>query len=209
LDRTTDHVWNTILAETENFFVVPTMGALVPGWVLIIPRAHQLNIGCLTMSHRAELRTLVERFTVELSREFGPVTLFEHGPSVEGTEVGCGVDHAHLHLVSLPFSMQHAVADFREVPLPWMKVMRGDGLPPCDLVAPYYWYRDQSGSEFSSSAPSGISQLFRRIIAGFVRRPSQFDYRHFPNQGNAAETVRVLNPKMRRTGAQEPISAAQ
>ena len=36
---------------------------------------------------------------------FGPATIFESGPAAEATELGCGVDHVHFHIVPLGFSL--------------------------------------------------------------------------------------------------------
>ena len=44
-----------------------------------------------------------------VERAFGPVTVFEHGPSRPGRAPGCGVDHLHVHLVPLPFDLKGAM----------------------------------------------------------------------------------------------------
>ena len=36
--------YNTILEETNNFFVIPTKGSLVDGYVLIVSKKHYLNM---------------------------------------------------------------------------------------------------------------------------------------------------------------------
>ena len=36
-----DHV----LFESENFVVVPTIGSIVPGWLLVVPRSHFMSVG--------------------------------------------------------------------------------------------------------------------------------------------------------------------
>ena len=39
--------WSAPLVETENFVVVPSLGALVEGWLLIVPKAHHISYGAL------------------------------------------------------------------------------------------------------------------------------------------------------------------
>ena len=36
-----DHV----LFESANFVVVPTVGSIIPGWLLVVPRSHFLSVG--------------------------------------------------------------------------------------------------------------------------------------------------------------------
>ena len=45
-----------------------------------------------------------------------PVTMFEHGASHTGSIMGCGVDHAHVHLVPLDFNLaEEAVSELGRV----------------------------------------------------------------------------------------------
>jgi hypothetical protein len=37
--------WNEFLIETENFAVVPSLGALVEGWLLMVPKEHYISMG--------------------------------------------------------------------------------------------------------------------------------------------------------------------
>jgi hypothetical protein len=43
------------------------------------------------------------------------VIWFEHGPSAAGSSVGCGVDHAHLHMIiDAPFSFRDFASNAAE-----------------------------------------------------------------------------------------------
>src|SRR5581483_7342303 len=93
-------LWNQPLAETENFVVVPSLGSLVQGWVLIVPKNHSLSLGAMHIGFRKEIDTLEKRIKESLHAQYRkPVVSFEHGPSAVKHGTGCGIDHAHLHLV--------------------------------------------------------------------------------------------------------------
>ena len=60
------------------------------------PRAPGLE-NCL-----AEARTVIQR-------NFGEPTILEHGRCEPSTSLGCGIDHLHLHVAALQFSLGEAV----------------------------------------------------------------------------------------------------
>src|SRR5579864_8573109 len=90
--------WNTPVLESEHFVVVPTLGHLIPGWLLLIPRQHYACLGALGPDLRSEVMDLKAESESLLKRLYGPVMKFEHGPCSPGTGGTC-VSHAHLHLV--------------------------------------------------------------------------------------------------------------
>jgi diadenosine tetraphosphate (Ap4A) HIT family hydrolase len=63
-------IWNTELLGSKSFAVVPSLGALVPGWVLIVPRRPMLSLRELSTSEQAELFLLIQRSSAAL-RVFG------------------------------------------------------------------------------------------------------------------------------------------
>src|SRR5947208_1001749 len=84
--------WNEPFLETENFVVLPSLGALVDGWSLLLPRQHFLSMGALPVNMREEAASLQAQVTGRLQSRFGEaITIFEHGPSAEKHGTGCGV----------------------------------------------------------------------------------------------------------------------
>jgi len=81
--------------------VVPTLGSLVPGWLLVVPRVKSLAFRDLPKQHRQDILSLAQRLAVEV-KAFGRNSfIFEHGPSKPSSAVGCGVDQSHLHVVPM------------------------------------------------------------------------------------------------------------
>jgi diadenosine tetraphosphate (Ap4A) HIT family hydrolase len=96
-----------LLAETENFFVVPTIGSMgIEGYVLICSKRHHMGIGDIPGGQHQELEDLLRRTRAALRSVYGvdPV-VFEHGPRTARLKGGVTLDHAHLHVVPAPVTI--------------------------------------------------------------------------------------------------------
>lgn len=89
-----------IIARTEHFVVIPTLGQLFPGSLLLLPVDHVETCSSLAADARRELEELAAEMTLRV-RKFGEPIVFEHG-ATEPTGGGCGIYHAHLHIVPAP-----------------------------------------------------------------------------------------------------------
>jgi ATP adenylyltransferase len=188
--------WNTPLYETANFLVLPSLGAIVEGWLLVLPKNHSLCLGSLDSALLEELKDLTDKLRPALSAAFSyKPTVFEHGPSHPKSVLGCGIDHAHLHLVPLEFKLS---SSHRVQNLEWEGIT--DDL--ASLSASY-----QKGAEYLllwepdsqpvlSINPAAPSQFFRRAIAEVLLAPHQFDYRTHPFTERVLSTIARLRPHL-------------
>jgi diadenosine tetraphosphate (Ap4A) HIT family hydrolase len=178
----------TILFESANFVAWPSVGALVPGWVLIVPKRHALALAHLKDTELKELEELRQRVASQLSA-LGEVIAFEHGPHREGQEVGCGVDHAHLHLVP---TRAEILASTRELfePIDWRPVTSlSSARASLRSGLAYLYVEDQTGRRWLASHPEVPSQLIRRVIAAHLGRAEDYSWRRNPEEGNVALTI--------------------
>jgi diadenosine tetraphosphate (Ap4A) HIT family hydrolase len=77
---------------------IPSIGALAPGHLLVIPRDHITSWAQAEQDHQTREQALVAvRAVVE--SHFGPTVAFEHGSASDGSSGGCGITHAHVHIV--------------------------------------------------------------------------------------------------------------
>jgi len=186
--------WDTVLHDSGNFLIVPTKGALVPGWLLVVAKRHALCVGALSGSELDELTSCLATARGLVQENFGASTIFEHGPSQAGTSLGCGIDHMHLHVAPLKFSLRKAVNNsFPQIkwqPLldisatrPLFESQTGYGLVKEPTEEKIYW----------CSPPAGVTQIFRRAIAAEIGIPDEFDYRTHPQLSNVTQTLAVLS----------------
>lgn len=181
-------VCDTIIHETSNFAVVPSQGALVPGWLLVIPRRPMINLTHLNAVETEELNTLTIYLRRRLSLFAGDVFEFEHGAHALGSVTGCGVDQAHLHVVPLPFNLLQAcrTAD----PSAWLEL--DPAFPWQSLGGEYLLARHGENSAIATAVSTPQSQWFRKLIAKQVNKPNCWDYRAFPFYEAVSETLRSL-----------------
>lgn len=95
-----DIVDSRIVAQTSHFVAMPTIGQIFPGTTLILPRKHEETCAGLSVALRQELLALTFKVMATVTH-FGEPTFFEHG-ATKCTGGGCGIYHAHLHVVPLP-----------------------------------------------------------------------------------------------------------
>lgn len=194
-DRGNSEPWNTVLYESDNFVVVPTLGSLVEGWLLIVSKEHLLCMGAVTNILRGELEDVIGFTKNVLKNAYEPLTIFEHGPSREGTSVGCGVDHAHIHLVPLKFSLLTEARVSEEVGEYEWNICRGDLWQLGELYqqGKAYLYIKEPGSESVYCTPKSVPcQSLRRIIARKLGVGDKYDYNQHPFKSAVESTIKTV-----------------
>lgn len=86
-----------ILSSSENFVVMPSLGQIAEGHLLITPVKHYLALADVPQANRSELDVLLNKVQITLREAYGDCVCFEHG--VRSPSGGCGISHAHMHLV--------------------------------------------------------------------------------------------------------------
>jgi ATP adenylyltransferase len=185
--------WDQVLHETDNFVVVPTAGALVEGWVLIVTKAPFLCMGALEHSLLDELYRLKDYVCSVLSRCYGEIAVFEHGPSVLGQKMGCGVDHAHMHVLPAAWDLLNGVPKITDLAIDWRSAEGVDDAAVLHRAGvPYLFLEQPLGTIKIAPAHHAPSQLFRRVVANYIGSPDEFDWRMHPMEPNVLATIRTL-----------------
>jgi diadenosine tetraphosphate (Ap4A) HIT family hydrolase len=97
-----------ILFETENFYVMVSLGPIVEGYLLIVTKQHIgacFNIPPNIITEFLELKDLVRRILIS---HYGSCIFFEHGKvgsSLKFNYSNKHCYHAHLHCVPVSISM--------------------------------------------------------------------------------------------------------
>jgi len=180
-------------ASDENFIAVASIGALVEGWSLVIPKSHQLSMRNIYGS--SSLDEFMGLILPPLIAQYGPLISFEHGANKEGSITACGTDHAHLHLV--PFK-ESLLPDLKKSGLRWFECRTSEvncrsGISEylfyCELSTKRDW-KDPIGYLHVLEHP--LSQFFRHLIAGRKGKAYFFDYHRFPHLNTARQTRNVM-----------------
>lgn len=185
--------FDSILYQTENFVVVPSLGSLVEGWLLVVAKSRALSMASLPMVQRNELESLKTHVARMLVETYGPVVAFEHGPAVCGTDVGCTVDQAHLHLVPFAHDLLEQIGEVRSERLSWAP-SHGftEAIKLINTGRSYLYFETIGDTPLVACASGSPSQFFRRAIAGRLGIPDKFNWREYPMRENVRRTLDKL-----------------
>lgn len=191
------------LLEQPTWIVAPTLGAIVPNWLLAIPRRPVLSFREWGRNGGERPEAVLRAICVHLGLGLGDVIWFEHGPAVRGTTVGCGLDHAHLHVLVRPnFSFEAfaglacALAD-----LSWQHHQVGRSYSALEGEDSYLIAGSGDRSISALNVDAVGSQFFRRVVSAVAGAGSAWDYRRFAHSQNieiTIETFRSLESAARR-----------
>ena len=185
--------WNAPLIESSNFSVLPSLGALVEGWVLLVPRQHFLSVGAIPESLLREMDSLKETVRDFLETRYGAVSMFEHGPGAKQRKVGCGVDHAHLHMIPAAFDLAKAVEPYLPSGAEWATAKPTSCRDAAQSGEDYLYLEQPMGRARIIRDPNIGSQLFRRAVADILGAPTTFDWRTNPQIENVSRTIQVFS----------------
>ncbi|MER8694762.1 hypothetical protein NKI77_13555 [Mesorhizobium opportunistum] len=182
---------NEVIAHGEHAIVLPTLGMIVPNWFLIIPQAHSINFAQQSSEVHKELPAIVSSIFDLVSKPGDEVLIFEHGALRVGSNIGCGVDHAHLHVI---------VANSKFISKAWggIESEMGARQSACNVVdmyssinnsEPYYFAWRAGRMLLEQPATKEISQRLRRVIAFAAGVPDEWNYRDHPFYNNIASTI--------------------
>ena len=187
-------VWDTIIHDAPNFVVSPTKGSIVPNWVLIIPKHAALNFSQLKENDSLNPFEVLHNTAATLYS--GEDWLwFEHGASECESEVGCGVDYAHLHLL---LSQSFSFAEFANVVFSiagdnvWKKTTATEVYNDINHADDYYVFGNKDIAYYLHGKRLG-RQFFRRAIAKLSNCADQWDYNLYPFDQNVKLTINALS----------------
>lgn len=172
-----------------NQMSLASYGALVDGWVLVAPRAHVLALADLDHERWDDFEDFAAETASMVRDVYGvrPV-LFEHGPSRSGRQAGCGVDHAHLHVVPLRVDLRAAIATLEGpsraawLPSPHRPHRVGE--------LDYLWIADESGT-YIRHTEEASSQVVRRALARHLGEKT-WDWKQDHRLDRVNRTMRAL-----------------
>jgi diadenosine tetraphosphate (Ap4A) HIT family hydrolase len=179
--------------QNDSYMAIASIGALIEGWSLIIPKKHQLSMR--NVYGDPGFADFCSSVISRLMRHYGPLIAFEHGSNKEGSITSCGTDHAHLHLV--PFR-ESLIPELQNSDMQWIeshaseiasKTGNSEYLFYTELGLSFVW-NDPVGHLHNLVHPK--SQYFRHLLANRIGVPELSDYKKFPHLETAQQTRDTL-----------------
>jgi ATP adenylyltransferase len=89
-------LYDTVLRDTGTMVVTPTLGSIIPNWVLAIPKRHAANAARWAQNERNAPLSAIKDIARSFGRDPRDVIWFEHGATEPRSIVGCGVESAPI-----------------------------------------------------------------------------------------------------------------
>ena len=184
-----------IIFESRNFVVVPSLGQIVEGYLLIASKKHFISIGEMPSELYPELEAVQEKVRKVLSANYGIPLFFEHGPVSVAKKGGCCVEHCHLHAV--PAKIE--ILDELKKHFKCRKIKDFSALKrQFNKKKQYFFYESNSGQRFVFELPPAVpSQYIRKVIANKIGSPEKWDWKTCPGADEFIRTIKKLKKEFR------------
>lgn len=175
---------NTIIEETENFYIKPSLGALVEGYILIISKKHINSMAELNESEKIEYLSIIEKYRNLFKKIYNrfPI-IFEHGTNGLSETSASSIVHAHTHIVNHNYTNEKSVLEslnFRKI---------NDIFHLERINKSYIFYINPIGIHYITYDFKPVSQIMRIIIAKDLNMEEKYNWKQYPFTKNIMNTI--------------------
>lgn len=188
-------ITSRIVYETKHWYVVPTLGCLVPGYILLVCKNHYLSTANLSKDLYCEFIELKKEMESIIYKQVGlPCICFEHGVTSELYSGANSVNHVHIHIVPYSNSIWHDMSQKYNLNS-FAKVANYENLYTMWLEAKpksYLLFQDTDSAIYYKDDASGFpSQFFRMCMASYLN-VKQWDWKIEYYEENITKTIRYF-----------------
>ncbi|AFY38379.1 histidine triad (HIT) protein [[Leptolyngbya] sp. PCC 7376] len=189
--------FSDVILETDNCLAIAGFGALTEGYVLIIPKDHYLSVGGLPKKLMSEFIAVKQIIGDSIKKIYGQVAFFEHGMSTCSLSGGC-IDHAHIHAIPCKTDFRaHLQIDFPEIQI--SDIFELSKFSNANIS--YIFYENIFEEKFVYVATETIkSQYIRRLWAGSIGKPKEWNWGIFIGEKNIARTIEKIRHDLNNEG---------
>lgn len=186
------HPVNSVLFETDRYAVVPALGALVSGYVMLVSKDHCASAATIEAAELAVLEALLTEVLAMLRQKFAGSSwlVFEHGTALQCGTKACCVDHLHLHLVPLQMDLAGELERrLQHVPQRIKSLVDLKNVN-FEITGNYIYVRNPDDSCYAFAPEAYSSQLVRQVIAGKVGQEQRWNWMNHPLEQSTVQTLR-------------------
>lgn len=180
--RKTAALQNTILGESEMFLVLPSIGPLVPGHVMVITKEHHISLSRMGESAVRDYENLLQATAERIPLYAENLLETEHGSTEKESGGGCIV-HTHIHWLPGLAHLSNCIGD----ELPVLETLKTLIELP-HIAQPYILVREGGGPVSVFGADTVPSQFIRQAICRELGR-EDWDWAVFPKRQLIRETI--------------------
>lgn len=197
-----------IIWRNREFALMPSLGPLVEGHLLLIPTHHALSFANLSPEALAKARSLIAEVERFFTSHCPDVVVFEHGAviltdsdherRVKRAMCGACTDHAHIHIVPA-ISARSVISRMEELSIHMQKVELDDLDRLREVVNVQLPYIVVGGSQMDRWMVFLLeyvpTQFMRRTVASIVGL-TEWEWREFPRIDLVQAAVRRMGPRL-------------
>jgi galactose-1-phosphate uridylyltransferase len=179
------------LVTAGQVALVPALGALATGSVLVLTRQHYLSMRAVPRPTLDTVLELTEAACSHLSERVGPTIVFEHGAGSDGGG-GC-ITHAHFQIMPMPLEINDIVSTR-------LSQVAADRIPTLRQFSDvtrenesYLLLMEPSGTTTVFHVSNLHAQFMRRVIATLLGEPDAWDYLAYPNYDRIKTTISLFD----------------
>lgn len=187
---------DTPIIENDSYYLLSSVGAMVEGWSLVIPKKHEYS-----MKEHYSNKDFFDFLNhcislVKKAYNIDKVIVFEHGANKFGSMTACGTNHCHIHIVPILDSLLNDISDCLK-----FEKISFDNVSDFVKESEYLLYSDVIGKAETSECyvhilKEPISQFFRKIIAKKLGCPEKYNYRDNNNLDISNATFETLKKEI-------------
>lgn len=179
-----DKIENTIIEETKYFYVLPGVGALVDGYLLIVSKRHVNSMADLEDNEKCEYKKIINKYRKKFNSIYNKYPIiFEHGtPKIHSKNKANSVFHAHTHIVNHNFNDENKIISN-------LKFKIINSITEIKNNKNYISYINASGVNMVSYDFPSESQLMRKYIACDLKNEDKYNWRDYSFIDNIKLTI--------------------
>lgn len=177
-------IYNTLIEETNNFIVIPSLGSLVDGYILIVAKKHLYNMFELDNNLLLEYYGLIDKYRnifKNIYKKF-PI-VFEHGSNKVDKNTASSLVHAHTHIVNHNFKKEVDLLENLN-----FKIINDNKIEDKS----YIFYISPNNKRYITYTFDSISQLMRLYIARDLKLENYYNWRNNIFYENIIKTLKNI-----------------
>lgn len=187
-----DHskIENTIIEETKFFYILPTLGSLVNGYVLIVTKRHINSMSELNEEELNEYKNIIEKYKNLFNKIYNKTPIvFEHGTPNQNSEMkASSVTHAHSHIVNINFKNEKEILNKYN----FFEIKDLEEIEKNKNYISYIYDKKYITYDFP-----GVSQLMRILIAEELNFKDKFDWKKERFDENIKSTIKRIKGELK------------
>ena len=191
-DIDTSKIENTVIEEFNNFNILPTLGSLVDGYILVVTKRHINSMSELNDIEFDEYENIITKYQNLFKKKYNKTPIiFEHGtPNVKSKIKANSVTHAHTHIVNINFKNEEKILkeyNFKQI----------NNLEEIIKNTNYIKYINENNQIFITYDFPAISQLMRILVAKELGYEDKFNWKKEKFSENIISTINKIKGELK------------